>query len=159
MAKLCQGHWAGRSDNESKFETNAKRLENKEELATIIETWLQSFPSREEALDVLAEERIPCAPILDIGESIKHPQTLARGMVTEIEHPVLGKIPIVNTPFELSETPRQIQGPAPLLGRHNAEVLTQFLGYAEAEMEQLKEAGVLIEDERVRELREKGDVS
>ena len=86
---------------------------------------------------MLAEERIPCAPILDIGESIKHPQTLARGMVTEIEHPILGKIPIVNTPFELSETPRQIQGPAPLLGQHNAEVLTQLLGYAEADMEQL----------------------
>ena len=30
-------------------------------------------------------------------------------MVTEVEHLLLGKMPIVNTPFVLAETPRQIQ--------------------------------------------------
>jgi crotonobetainyl-CoA:carnitine CoA-transferase CaiB-like acyl-CoA transferase len=76
--------------------------------------------------------------------------------VTEVEHPLLGKMPIVNTPFQLSETPRQIQGPAPLLGQHNSEVLTQYLGYAAADIARLTQAGVLVEEERVRELREKG---
>jgi crotonobetainyl-CoA:carnitine CoA-transferase CaiB-like acyl-CoA transferase len=86
------------------------------EKEAIIEAWLQSFPNNDEALKVLSEWRIPCAPILDIGGALNHPQTRARGMVTEIEHPLLGKMPIVNTPFVLSETPRQIQGPALLLG-------------------------------------------
>lgn len=139
-----------------KFETNARRLENLAELTAIIEAWLQSFPSNDEALKVLSEWRIPCAPVLDIGQALSHPQVQARGMVTEVEHPILGKMPIVNTPFQLSKTPRQIQGPAPLLGQHNAEVLTQYLGYAAADVARLTQAGVLVEEEKVRELREKG---
>ena len=79
-------------------------------------------------------------------------------MVTEVEHPLLGKMPIVNTPFQLSETPRQVQGPAPLLGQHNAEVLIQHLGYSAADVTQLTQAGVLVEEEKVRELRQKGKI-
>ncbi len=148
----------GRADliTNPKFETNAKRLENLDELVAIIETWLQSFPDNEEALKVLSECRIPRAPILDIGGVLNHPQTRARGMVTEIEHPLLGKMPIVNTPFVLSETPRRIQGPVPLLGQHNAEVLTRHLGYSAADVTRLTQAGVLMEEERVKELRGKG---
>ena len=41
------------------FATNAKRLENREELAKIIEAWLQSFPNNDAALSALAEQRIP----------------------------------------------------------------------------------------------------
>lgn len=141
-----------------KFETNAKRLENRDELIAITEAWLQSFPNNDEALKVLSEWRIPCAPILDISQALNHPQTRARGMVTEIEHPLLGTMPIVNTPFVLSETPRQIQGPAPLLGQHNAEVLTQHLSYSAADVARLTQAGVLVEGEGVQELREKGVV-
>jgi crotonobetainyl-CoA:carnitine CoA-transferase CaiB-like acyl-CoA transferase len=74
----------------------------------------------EAALNALAEQRVPCAPVLDLGGALTHPQILARGMVTQIEHPVYGTMPIVNTPFAMSEAPRHIQGPAPFLGRHNA---------------------------------------
>jgi crotonobetainyl-CoA:carnitine CoA-transferase CaiB-like acyl-CoA transferase len=77
-------------------------------------------------------------------------------MVTEVEHPLLGKMPIVNTPFVLSETPRQVQGPAPFLGQHNAEVLTQHLGYSAADVARLAQAGVLVEEEKVKGLRERG---
>jgi crotonobetainyl-CoA:carnitine CoA-transferase CaiB-like acyl-CoA transferase len=139
-----------------KFETNAKRLENLAELTAITEAWLRSFASNDEALKVLSEWRIPCAPVLDIGQALSHPQVQARGLVTEVAHPTLGKMPIVNTPFQLSETPRQIQGPAPLLGQHNAEVLRQHLGYPTADIARLTQAGVLMEEEKVRELREKG---
>jgi crotonobetainyl-CoA:carnitine CoA-transferase CaiB-like acyl-CoA transferase len=65
-------------------------------------------------------------------------------------------MPIVNTPFVLSETPRQIQGPAPFLGQHNAEVLTHYVGYSAADVTRLAQAGVLVEEDGVTELREKG---
>lgn len=148
----------GREDliTHPKFATNAKRLEHRDELIAIIEAWLQSFPSNDDALQVLSHWRIPCAPVLDIGGALHHPQTRARGMVTEIEHPLLGKMPIVNTPFVLSETPRHIQGPAPFLGQHNAEILAEYLGYSTADIARLTEDGVLIEEDRVKDLREKG---
>lgn len=150
----------GRADliTNPKFETNAKRLENKDELVAITEAWLQSFPNNDAALTILAEWRVPCAPVLDIGQAISHPQTLARGMVTEVEHPLLGKMPIINTPFVLSETPRQIQGPAPLLGQHNTEVLTHHLGYSAVDVARLTQNGVLVEEEKVQELRKQGKI-
>ena len=67
-------------------------------------------------------------------------------------------MPIVNTPFVMSETPRRIQGPAPLLGQHNAAVLTQHLGYSAADVARLTQAGALMEEERVKGLHEKGRV-
>ncbi|MBM4255491.1 MAG: CoA transferase [Deltaproteobacteria bacterium] len=148
----------GREDllTNAKFATNAKRLENKVELAKIIEDWLQSFPNNEAALNALAEQRVPCAPILDLGGALSHPQTLARGMVTQIEHPVYGTMPIVNTPFAMSEAPRHIQGPAPFLGQHNAEVLKRYLNYDEGHITQLTQSAVLFEEERVKELRQRG---
>ncbi len=138
------------------FATNAKRLENREELAKIIEAWLQSFPNNDAALSALAEQRIPCAPVLDMGGALSHPQTLARGMVTEIEHPLYGTMPIVNTPFVMSEAPRHIQGPAPFLGQHNAEVIAQHLGYDDGRIDQLTQTGVLFEEERIKKLRQQG---
>ena len=148
----------GREDllTNPKFETNAKRLENKEELAKIIEAWLQSFPNNEAALNALAEQRVPGAPVLDMGGALSHPQTLARGMVTEIAHPLYGAMPIVNTPFVMSEAPRHIQGPAPFLGQHNAEVLKHYLGYDDERINQLTQSAVLFEEERVKELRQRG---
>lgn len=148
----------GRADliTNPKFETNAKRVEHKKELIAITEAWLQSFPNNDAALTILAEWRIPCAPVLDIGQAINHPQTRARGMITEVEHPILGKMPIVNTPFVMSEAPRQIQGPAPLLGQHNREVLTRHLGYSAEDVARLTQAGVVIEEKKVQELRAKG---
>jgi CoA:oxalate CoA-transferase len=45
-------------------------------------------------------------------------------------------------PVKLSDTPGAVDRPAPLLGQHNAEVLTE-LGYSDAEQRSLKEHGVI----------------
>lgn len=81
---------------------------------------------------------------------------LARGMVTHIEHPMYGTMPIVNTAFVMSEAPRHIQGPAPFLGQDNAAVLKDHLGYTDERIRQLTESTVLFEEERVKELRQQG---
>ena len=77
-------------------------------------------------------------------------------MVTEGEHPVLGKMPVTNTPFGLSKTPRQIQSPAPLIEQHNVAILTENRGYSAKEIARLTQAGVLVEEEKVKELRAEG---
>ena len=79
----------------------------------MIEAWLQSFPSNDAALSALAEARIPCAPILDVGQAFHHPHIRARGMIAEVEHPVFGRMEITNAPFVFSETPRGSAGSGP----------------------------------------------
>jgi crotonobetainyl-CoA:carnitine CoA-transferase CaiB-like acyl-CoA transferase len=43
----------------------------------------------------------------------------------------------------LSETPGGVLRPAPLLGEHTAEVLTELLGMSPSELDELVAAGVL----------------
>jgi len=45
-------------------------------------------------------------------------------------------------PVKLSDTPGAVDRPAPLLGQHTAEILTE-LGYTEAEQRELKERGII----------------
>src|SRR5262245_48450333 len=52
----------------------------------------------------------------------------ARDFYTELEHPLLGKYKIQSIPFKLSKTPAEISRPAPLIGQHTREVLTELLG-------------------------------
>jgi crotonobetainyl-CoA:carnitine CoA-transferase CaiB-like acyl-CoA transferase len=62
-------------------------------------------------------------------DRVEHdPQLRARGFYTELEHPLLGTYKIQGLPFKLSKTLAEISRPAPLIGQHTREVLTELLG-------------------------------
>ena len=67
----------------------------------------------------------------------------ARGIITSIEHPTAGTVRSPGFPVKLSKTPGTVRMPAPLLGQHNEEVLTQLLGYSKEEVEALRKEGVI----------------
>jgi crotonobetainyl-CoA:carnitine CoA-transferase CaiB-like acyl-CoA transferase len=56
---------------------------------------------------------------------------------------VLGTVRVMAPPFMLRETPPHARRPAPLLGEHTHEVLSQVLGLEEAEIAALEYDGVL----------------
>ena len=66
----------------------------------------------------------------------------AREMVVATEHETLGEIRTLGTPLKLSETPLRPGRPAPLLGQHTDEVLTEA-GVPEELIKQLKQSGVV----------------
>jgi crotonobetainyl-CoA:carnitine CoA-transferase CaiB-like acyl-CoA transferase len=70
------------------------------------------------------------------------PQTLARGMVVEQDHPLLGKIRLPNLPFRFSDCDTTCKVPAPLLGQHNREIAAE-LGIGAADVDALVRDGVL----------------
>ena len=79
------------------------------ELIAIIEQWLQSFPTRDEPLKLLAEHRVLSAPVLDIGEAMNHPQMKARGVMQPVDHPAIGPIPLPRAPFRVSDASVEIR--------------------------------------------------
>ncbi|MHB1420024.1 MAG: CaiB/BaiF CoA transferase family protein [Bacillota bacterium] len=83
-----------------------------------------------------------CAPVLNMEEAFIDPQVMHRGMVVESEHPVAGKIRQMGSPLKLSETPAQLNTPAPELGEHNTDILSA-LGYSSEQIKKLREAGVI----------------
>jgi crotonobetainyl-CoA:carnitine CoA-transferase CaiB-like acyl-CoA transferase len=71
------------------------------------------------------------------------PQTISRGMVTETDHPVAGRVKTIGLPVKFSATPGGITRPAPLLGEHTREVLAEA-GLAQDEIERLIASGAAI---------------
>jgi len=97
----------------------------------------------EEIVEALAAESVPVAPILQIDQTLEDPHVKARGIITSIEHPTAGTVRSPGFPVKLSKTPGTVRMPAPLLGQHNEEVLTQLLGYSKEEVEALRKEGVI----------------
>jgi crotonobetainyl-CoA:carnitine CoA-transferase CaiB-like acyl-CoA transferase len=71
------------------------------------------------------------------------PQTLARKMVVELDHPRAGATRTLGLPIKLSATPGKVARPAPLLGQHTREVLAEF-GFSSGEIEALVRSGAAV---------------
>ncbi len=128
--------------DEARFETLAKRAENVDEVDAIIKEWTTAR-TVDEIIAKLLEAHVPCAPILDISETVNDPQIFARNMIAELHHPVAGSITTCGSPLKLSRTPGRIKSPPPLLGQHNEEVYSGLLGISKEQIMELREQGVV----------------
>ncbi len=130
--------------SDPRFNSIPARAKHVPELNAIIEEWLQSFPTRDEPLKILADHRILSAPVLDIGQAMNHPQMKARGVMQEVDHPGIGPIPLPRAPFVVSNASVEIRARTAFLGEHNKVVLSRYLGYSKEKVAELTRAGVLI---------------
>jgi crotonobetainyl-CoA:carnitine CoA-transferase CaiB-like acyl-CoA transferase len=64
-------------------------------------------------------------------------------MAVEIEHPVAGRIKNIGIPVKLSETPGAIRRPAPTLGQHTDQVLSE-LAFTSEDIAALRAARVVV---------------
>lgn len=64
-------------------------------------------------------------PILEFDEVLASEQVVEREMVVSYEQPELGEVRQLGVPIKLSRTPGGVHRPAPALGEHTAEVLTE----------------------------------
>ncbi len=131
-----------------RFSSAGRRGRNQKELIPMIEAWLQSFPTDEDALKALAEHRVPAGPVLSVEESITHPYFIARRMVRQVRDRILGEVTIPGFPFKFSAFPEELDLHAPLLGEHNDEVLGTYLGRSQDSITTLYQQGVLYKGER-----------
>jgi formyl-CoA transferase len=82
------------------------------------------------------------APVKTLAEAVADAHNRCRGMVVEVEHPTLGKVPQVGIAAKLSGTPGRVQSTAPRPGQHTDEVLSE-IGLSAAETSALREAGAI----------------
>ena len=128
------------------FKTNRWRIQNADALRVIIEEWLQSLPSDEEAIRIMADElRLPVAPILSIGQFADDPNLSAR-MIETTPNPDYGELKLLKSPHKFSKTPPHIPGPASRLGQHTDELLGGLCGYTAERLRELREQGILVEN-------------
>ncbi len=87
-------------------------------------------------------ERVPCAAVRPIEDMFDHPQVLAEGLVTTLDHPVVGRYRTMTKPVKFSETPGPAPMASPTFGQHSDEVLAGY-GYSADEIAGLRERGVV----------------
>jgi crotonobetainyl-CoA:carnitine CoA-transferase CaiB-like acyl-CoA transferase len=134
---------------DSRFSKNSDRMANLDALVEVLSVYLEK-QTTQEWLDALEDAGIPAGPVLTIKEMLADPQTIAREMVPETDHPVAGRVQAIGLPVKLSATPGGVVTPAPLLGQHTREVLVEA-GYSESEIAALLESGGVIADDATSE--------
>ena len=88
---------------------------------------------------LLRANGIPCSPVNDIAGALADEQAAARGSIVEYDHPLLG--PVCGVASALGTALAAPPERAPLLGEHNAKILTSICGYDADRIAALRESG------------------
>ena len=134
--------------DDPRFATGADRVKNRDALNVIVEEWLASMPSDDAAIAAMEENRVACAPVMSVADTMKHPYFKAREMVRQVPDPILGEVTIPGFPLKFSAYPDLPDIQAPLLGQHGAQVLKDVLGFSENRIAELRQGGVLHSENR-----------
>jgi CoA:oxalate CoA-transferase len=126
-----------------RFKDLPSRAQNSAALNEIVQGWLDSMPTDEEATRLLEEHRIPYAPVLSVEEAMNHPHLRQRGTVRTVNDRFLGEFDIPGFPLRFSRFPEPLPLEAPTLGEHNEQILRDGLGYSDARIKQLEADGIL----------------
>jgi len=124
-----------------RFLTNFDRGQHVEELEAVLEA-IMVDRDMNHWLALCDKAGVPAGPINNFAQAMQDEHYLARGMVQEMDHPVIGKMKTIGFPSKFSLTPSQIRSPAPLLGQHTDEVL-DTLGVSPDQLEKLRSEGCI----------------
>lgn len=123
--------------NDPRFDTNAKRVENRDEIMPIFENKIRK-KTRDEWLRIFEKANLPCGPILALNEVFSDINVKEREMLFTLEHPVEGEIKQLGFPYKLFDTPAKVKLRPPSLGEHNEEVLKGWLNYSNRDIARFK---------------------
>ncbi len=142
FADLCRV--IGRPDlpNDERFLKMALRNKNRVALAELINIETRKQPAAH-WLKELPANNVPACPINNIAQVFEDPQVLARDMKLELDHPTAGKVPGIANPLKFSKTKIAYQKAPPIVGEDTDEVLKRVLGKSDADVQTLKDKGIV----------------
>jgi crotonobetainyl-CoA:carnitine CoA-transferase CaiB-like acyl-CoA transferase len=142
--KLCALMGEAEIADEEWCSDNAHRVSNREKVIGMIEGWLKSFESIDEAIALLESSNVPSAKIKATSELLTDEQLLARGMIVDIKLPSnvtsISSLKGFRTPLHFSEL-EPISAAAPVFGEHLIEYLRK-VGHSEDDARRLAEKWV-----------------
>jgi formyl-CoA transferase len=112
--------------NDPAYMTAQARQDKIFDIFKTIEEWLKD-KTKYEAVDILREYDIPCAPVFSMKELAESPDLRKSGSIVEVDHKVRGKYLTIGSPIKFSDLEIKVK-PSPVLGEHTDEVLRD-LGY------------------------------
>jgi len=128
-----------------RFDSREARLKNNEDVVKVVEEWLGTFEKVADVAALLQSYRIQSAPVLSVGQIIEEDEQFKlRGMLKELEHPVLGRVKFLTSPLRFKNATASADAPPPAKpGEDTDEVLGSILKMKEHEIEALKNEEVV----------------
>lgn len=129
---------------DSRFIDQTSRKQNENELDRIIESWT-SQRDRDWMVKEFSQAGLAASPSREARDVYADSHFRQRNAFLSIEHPEIGHLEIIDTPWKISglEKPHRH---APLLGEHNDYVLKELLGMNDEEINELQEKDVIMGD-------------
>ncbi len=136
IGAVSQATWVGMTRvlqlehllEDERFASNRERMANRDLLIAIISEAMRSNTT-DYWVEKFEQSGVPAGPVRKIKDMLEDPQTLARDMVIEVDHPVAGPVQALGLPIKFSHGNGVTRRGAPQYGEHTAEVL-QELGYS-----------------------------
>ncbi|MCJ9709269.1 CoA transferase, partial [Bordetella hinzii] len=122
--------------DDPRYATNPQRVRNRDALVPLLAERMATG-ARDTWLAELEAAGVPAGPINTLDQVYEDPQVLARGMKRELPHALAGSVPIAASPLKLSDTPVEYRRPAPMLGEHTRQILSERLGLSDEEIQAL----------------------
>jgi crotonobetainyl-CoA:carnitine CoA-transferase CaiB-like acyl-CoA transferase len=144
FATLCEVLQVSHLLTNADYSTVQARSTNRQKLCAILSEKTRAISSSE-LIDRLNAAGVPCGPVYLVDEAMEDEQMKSIGMSIPVDHPRLG-------PFELLGQPLSLEGsggrpaarfPAPDLGEHTDEILSNLLGYEKAAIAAMRSRGVI----------------
>jgi crotonobetainyl-CoA:carnitine CoA-transferase CaiB-like acyl-CoA transferase len=110
---------------DARFTDNSARVKNREELVPFLQGRFDRC-STGVWLVRLSEAGIPSAAIQTVGEALADPQSMTRGLIVELEHPVLQTVRSIANPVRYTKQAIKYRLPPPTLGEHTNKILEEL---------------------------------
>ena len=125
-----------------RFKDNAARMDNREALNDVLQTWLGQRSTAE-----VMEQLIPAGgvvgPVYDAAQIAHDPHYQEREDILDIDDPQLGRTRMVGVVPKFSDTPGSVEHAGPTLGEHNSHIYGSWLGYSEDKVQELESQGII----------------
>jgi formyl-CoA transferase len=152
VAILCvvERHWPnllkcmGREDlaDDPRFVDNKTRVAHVDEVDALVGDWV-ARQGKDEVFEKVRRHGIPSAPVKDLTEVWVDPHMHERGMLEWIDHPEHGRIVVQRSPLRFEGVGQMPLQPSRALGADRDEVLGEWLGLSDDEIDGLEEAGAI----------------
>lgn len=140
--KLCRAIEKPELAEDPRFVNRRARIANEADLIPLLDIIFASKPVAE-WMEILTDGGIYCGPYYDVKQAFDDPHVVSRKLKREAPHAATDHVPLIANPLRFSETPIDDFQAPPLLGQHTEEILRDLLGVEGAELQALRDRGVV----------------
>lgn len=140
---LCEALGNPEWCHDGRFGDAPSRFANRNVLDEHLQAWTRT-KTRWEVSELLQAAGVSAAPVYNARDMYEDEHLQSRGLYVQLDHPSVGRQPVVGLPWRLEPGPAEQYWPAPLLGQHTDHVLRDILHVDESEIAELRKDGIIV---------------